>query len=403
MVTFNEYGGVVSHPDKLFNDEQLQPGNALRELLDSKGWTHEELAAITGRSRQNIYEILSGRNGVTPEMAIILGATFGNEPSYWLKLDAHYRLKRLNRDSTDIERRARIFSIAPVRDMQRRGWISDTKSLEKLERELKQFFGAESLDQITELSVSTRRSGSYSSGLTIAQKAWCFRVRQMAHAMPLKRRFDASRLASARQHLRRLAAFTKDARRVPTVLADYGIRFIVVEPLSGIKVDGVAFWLDNESPVIGVSVRFDRIDAFWYTLMHEFSHIYHGDALSFDTELVGGDDSDEQPMLLEDEMERRANEEAAGSLIAAKDIDSFIRRVGPLYSKQRIVQFANRIKIHPGIIVGQLQKRDEIGYSANREMLTKVREVVAQTALTDGWGRTINALFLLDPRGIKND
>ena len=400
MVTFNEYSGVVSHPDKLFNDEQLQPGDALRELLDSKGWTREELAAITGRSRQNIYEILSGRNGVTPEMAVILGAAFSNEPSYWLKLDAHYRLKRLNRDSTDVERRARIFSIAPIRDMQRRGWIGDTKSLEKLERELKQFFGAESLDQITGLSVSTRRSGSYSSGLTIAQKAWCFRVRQMAHAMPLKRRFDASRLNSARRDLRRLAALTKDARRVPTVLADYGIRFIVVEPLPGIKVDGVAFWLDNESPVIGVSVRFDRIDAFWFTLMHEFSHIYHGDALSFDMSLVGGDDSDEQPMLLEDEMERRANEEAASYLIAAKDIDSFIRRVGPLYSKQRIVQFANRIKIHPGIIVGQLQNRNEIGYSANREMLTKIREVVAQTALTDGWGRTINALFLLDSRGI---
>ena len=400
MVTFNEYSEVVSHPDKLFNDEQLQPGDALRELLDSKGWTREELAAITGRSRQNIYEILSGRNGVTPEMAVILGAAFSNEPSYWLKLDAHYRLKRLNRDSTDVERRARIFSIAPIRDMQRRGWIGDTKSLEKLERELKQFFGAESLDQITELSVSTRRSGSYSSGLTIAQKAWCFRVRQMAHAMPLKRRFDASRLNSARRDLRRLAALTKDARRVPTVLADYGIRFIVVEPLPGIKVDGVALWLDNESPVIGVSVRFDRIDAFWFTLMHEFSHIYHGDALSFDMSLVGGDDSDEQPMLLEDEMERRANEEAASYLIAAKDIDSFIRRVGPLYSKQRIVQFANRIKIHPGIIVGQLQNRNEIGYSANREMLTKIREVVAQTALTDGWGRTINALFLLDSRGI---
>ncbi len=400
MVTFNEYSGVVSHPDKLFNDEQLQPGDALRELLDSKGWTREELAAITGRSRQNIYEILSGRNGVTPEMAVILGAAFSNEPSYWLKLDAHYRLKRLNRDSTDVEQRARIFSIAPIRDMQRRGWIGDTKSLEKLERELKQFFGAESLDQITELSVSTRRSGSYSSGLTIAQKAWCFRVRQMAHAMPLKRRFDASRLNSARRDLRRLAALTKDARRVPTVLADYGIRFIVVEPLPGIKVDGVALWLDNESPVIGVSVRFDRIDAFWFTLMHEFSHIYHGDALSFDMSLVGGDDSDEQPMLLEDEMERRANEEAASYLIAAKDIDSFIRRVGPLYSKQRIVQFANRIKIHPGIIVGQLQNRNEIGYSANREMLTKIREVVAQTALTDGWGRTINALFLLDSRGI---
>jgi HTH-type transcriptional regulator/antitoxin HigA len=71
-------------------------------------------------------------------------------------------------------------------------------------------------------------------------------------------------------------------------------------------------------------------------------------------------------------------------------LSSFIVRVRPMYSKNRIVQFANRARIHPGIIVGQLQHRGEIGYAANREMLAKVREIIANSAITDGWGRVVS-------------
>jgi HTH-type transcriptional regulator/antitoxin HigA len=48
------------------------------------------------------------------------------------------------------------------------------------------------------------------------------------------------------------------------------------------------------------------------------------------------------------------------------------------------------VKMHPGIIVGQLQHRGEIGYSAHRDLLAKVRAIVTETSLTDGWGRTIS-------------
>jgi HTH-type transcriptional regulator/antitoxin HigA len=176
---------------------------------------------------------------------------------------------------------------------------------------------------------------------------------------------------------------------LPRTMAEYGIRFIVLEHLPGTKIDGAAFWLDDSSPVITVSARVDRLDNFWFTVMHEFAHIRNGDALSVDSDLLG-DEASKAPVLIENEIERRANEQAAASLIPPREIESFISRVGPLYSKQRIIQFANRVKVHPGIIVGQLHHRGEIGFSANREMLVKVRDVITETALTDGWGRMIS-------------
>ncbi len=71
--------------------------------------------------------------------------------------------------------------------------------------------------------------------------------------------------------------------------------------------------------------------------------------------------------------------------LAAGELSGFFARVKPLYSKERIKGFAARLKIHPGIVVGQLQNRKQINYSHSREMLEKVRDVIVDAALTDGW------------------
>jgi HTH-type transcriptional regulator/antitoxin HigA len=46
------------------------------------------------------------------------------------------------------------------------------------------------------------------------------------------------------------------------------------------------------------------------------------------------------------------------------------------------------MKIHPGVVVGQLQHRGEVAWSAHREMMSRVRSIVTSTAMTDGWGQT---------------
>ena len=48
------------------------------------------------------------------------------------------------------------------------------------------------------------------------------------------------------------------------------------EALPSSKIDGVCLWLDQHSPVIGMSLRFDRIDNFWFVLGHEIEHALKG-------------------------------------------------------------------------------------------------------------------------------
>ena len=368
---------------KLFDDSTRHPGEYLKEKLDERGWTYQELAAIAGKSVRSISEIARCRSGVSAEMARAFGAAFGNSPKEWLKWDYLYRLSATTNDISPVKDMARLYSLAPVRDMQRRGWIDGRAPVES---ELRRFFCVESLDSDLNFHVALRAT-STRTVLNLAERAWCFRAKKVAATL-IVQPFRRSRIKSAIEDLRTLAAFPKEAADVPRVLSRYGFRFIVVEPLPGCKIDGAAFWLDDVSPVIAVSLRFDRNDSFWFTIMHELMHVMNRDAISVDTDLVGND-QERALVLVEDDIEARANKGAANALIPHRELESFIRRVGPLYSKQRIIQFSHRIKIHPAIVVGQLQKRKEVGYHANREMFAKIRSTITETALTDGWGRMV--------------
>ena len=268
--------------------------------------------------------------------------------------------------------------------MQRRGWIKNTTNTDEIASEIKRFFRIPDLDSVPEFPVSARKADRLEQ-LSGPQRAWCFRARELASSLVVNG-FSKVLLPQVKAKLRECAAYAREARHLPKVLSEAGIRFVVVEPLPGAKIDGAAFWLEERSPVIAVSIRFDRIDAFWFTVMHELAHVESEDALSVDSDLAG---EDTVPAALKLSQERSADAKAAAMLVPPDELNSFIRRVGPLYSKERITQFAYRIKMHPGIIVGQLQHLGEIGYSANREMLVKMRDVVTNVSLTDGWGRTV--------------
>ena len=134
-----------------------------------------------------------------------------------------------------------------------------------------------------------------------------------------------------------------------------------------------------------MSIRYDRIDAFWFTLAHELMHIRHKDAMSVDAALIG---EDAEPAGAKSEIERHRDNDGAAMLVPPEKLKSFIHRVAPLYSKSRIIQFAHRIKVHPGIIVGQLQHRGQIGFHSNRDLLVKIRDIAVSTAVVDGWGHS---------------
>lgn len=366
--------------------EVFTPGEFIRDELDERGWTQADLAKITGRPLPTINLIINGKTSITPETAIELSNAFSTSAQFWLNLETAYQLSKIEAKNEPIRQRAKIFESAPINDMQKRGWIKPTRTIAELQGRLAAFF---SLPEINRLKAATLRTSAQESELTPEQLAWCVRALQLAKSVPAKK-FTNKSLENGIEQLRALANYPENTRNVPRVLSEMGIRFVVVEHLPKSKIDGAALWLgeDWDKPVIALSLRYDRIDSFWHTLFHELSHIKNKDSYSLDVDLVGADRCLSSESL--SEVENRANQEAADMLIPKEKLHSFIVRTRPFYYTDKIIQFANLIKIHPGIIAGQLQFKDEIDWSAHRKMLVKVRDILISGALTDGWGTTIS-------------
>ena len=363
--------------------EAVSPGEFLRDELEARGWTQADLAEIMGRPPSMIAQLVAGKRGITPETARGLSAAFGTSAEFWMNLDAIYQLSRVKGDEREtITRRARLYEKVPVKEMIRRGWIEPSDDITVLEGRVCKFLQVKSLDDEPPIPLhAARKSTGYGQPLTPAQKVWLLRARQLARAVHAEP-FSERALNEAIGRLRLLLHAPQEIRRVPRILSEAGVRFVIVQPLPGNKIDGACFWIDAE-PVIALSLRHNRLDNFWFVLMHEVAHVRQRDE-SFDSDLDAQPDDPEMP-----ETERRANEFASANLIPPEQIDSFIARVRPLYSARRIEAFAHTMKVHPAIVVGQLQHRGEIAFASFRKMLMPVRELITDAALTDGWGATL--------------
>jgi HTH-type transcriptional regulator/antitoxin HigA len=362
--------------------EVFPPGEFIREELEARNWTQADLAAILKRPLPAVNEIIKGKKAITADTAKALGDAFGTGPEFWKNLQTAYELAMAGPADEDVARMAAIYAAAPVSDLVKRQWIKWTNDTDELERSVLEFYRAPSIREIECPLIAARKSSSYDE-MAPLEIAWCKRAWQLAECVQASR-FDANKLKDAFPDLQNLTSSEQEIRRVPKLLADVGIRLVVVERLPKTKIDGAAFWLDDDRPAIAISLRHDRIDGCWFTLWHEIAHIYNNDrGAPLDTKLVG---QDRQPTSEKSDIEKAADAFAERMLVPQNELESFIARVKPLYSKVRINQFAGRLGIHPGIIVGQLQHRREIGFSHSREMLVEVRELITPSAMTDGWG-----------------
>lgn len=360
--------------------EVFPPGEFIQEELDARGWLQTDFVEILGVNKKTVSEIISGKRSITPDMALLIGEALGTGPTVWLNLDSEYRLHKASREkhrNKSVPRKAELYAKYPVRVMAKRNWLKQTKDIDLLDQELSNFFSG------PKFSYAARKQEDESK--LPLQLAWLYRTRNIAEQMHVGS-FTELKLARAMKELKdyRISRDCIDA--IPELLREAGIRFVVNEFLPSSKIDGVCFWLDNKSPVVALSLRRDRIDNFWFTLMHELHHVKYGHAKEVALLDVGLDERDDETIS---EEERLADQGAVEFLVPETELDKFISRVRPAFTPLQIRGFSKRIGVHPGIVVGQLQHRKLVEFSHHRKMLEPIRELVASSTMCDGWGAVL--------------
>jgi HTH-type transcriptional regulator/antitoxin HigA len=136
------------------------PGRVLLRELDARDWSQRDLAAIMGRPYQAINQIVRGVKRITPETARELAQAFGTSPELWMNLEVNYRLQLAKQEEREgeIARRSRLYSLAPVAELIRRGQIEGSDNVDELEKQVREYLGAYSRENAHLPSVLPRNT-----------------------------------------------------------------------------------------------------------------------------------------------------------------------------------------------------------------------------------------------------
>ena len=230
----------------------------------------------------------------------------------------------------------------PLDKAMRRGWIpkTDLDAAETAACDLLEIAhrGAES-----PFAYAARRSNQ-DGPLTLEQKAWLGRIRQIArtrHTPP----FDPEALAaSARRLPRELQGGPSGLNRAVELLALSGVRLVFCQGLPGGRLAGAVTILPDGGPVIGLTTRGDRFDRVVYTLLHECAHLTFRHITAESGPILDDEDHARTP---EDEREQEANDQASRWL--------FPRGLDIAAALTDIVAAARRHTVHPSCVAGYIQ------------------------------------------------
>ena len=322
---------------------ELVPPNPIEAInfrMEQQNLTPRDLIPYIG-SRSKVSEVLAGKRSLTLSMIRALHSGLG--------IPASVLIQEQNPDEeiqVDWDR-------FPIKQMISWGWIPAPArpSLLRSEDILRPFFeksGALNLQAILCRSSTHIRSARSMDDYALA--AWSAQVLVKASVTPQVTQYTPGILTpDFLRGLAQLSVSDEGPLIVTNHLGEYGIQLVVERHLPRTYLDGALLMSHKLFPVIGLTLRYDRIDNFWFTLMHELAHL----ALHLDSESnIFYDDLDIEAE--DDPREREANQLAGEALIP---YDAWEKSpASRLRSPQAAEHLAKQLNIHPAIVAGRMQR-----------------------------------------------
>lgn len=349
------------------------PGDFILEELENRNWTQEDLAEVLAVTPKTVSLLIAGKAYITLDMARRLAKAFGQSPQYWLNLDANYRLRQEYRASVTekgIATRAKIYSYMPIREMIKHGWLPGVgKKLHDLVAAVKSFWGLSALDfnfMETAALPYCRSSDAHAAKFNpYFAYTWYHVARNKAKETPFPGVWNRNNTVELARGMPEFTLRPDGVRKIILELNAAGVGFLRLQHLSKTYLDGAAFMV-NGHPFIVYTMRYDRLDNFWFTLAHELGHVLRH---------LGKDDDyflDSFDGDLKNAKEEEANHFAEDCL-ASEKIRQWGRNKNGRISEGSVQMIARQLGLEPSIVVGCLQKSNML---SNRN-LNKMKKPVS--------------------------
>ena len=318
------------------------PISAIKFRMEQAGLTQRDLVPIVG-SRAKVSEVLSGKRELTLSMARALhehlgvpadallkkpGATFGPAPS-------QDELRRF-----------------PWREIVSREWIDEPPNLRDYAEEMYRKL----VDRAGGIGVMTpallRENGHRRMNAKTnhyALWAWCLQVLGSANENAPQKDYEPGSVDKEfMRDVAKLSTTSVGPLEARELLANSGIALVVERHLKSTYLDGAVLRLGDGRPVIGLTLRYDRIDNFWFTLLHELAHV----SLHFE--------ENENRLFFDDldlkessQMEKEADDLAEEALIPPRVWKSSAAKANP--TPMAVYELSQRAEVHMAVVAGRVR------------------------------------------------
>jgi HTH-type transcriptional regulator / antitoxin HigA len=365
------------HLVQVYEDEKYpiappDPLAAIRFRMEQQGLVPSDLVPYFG-SKSRVSEVLSGKRTLSLAMIRRLHEGLGI-PAEVLIAERAAPAPDSRLDDVD-------WSTFPLAEIAKRRWFGDlARSARELRENAEELLGGLILaaecacpGPVT-LRQSQRANSPHSESTLRAWRAQVWRLAQDAAQDGSQDKHAPAEVDVALiSEVSRLSLLEDGPLVARQLLAKAGVVVVVERQLPAMRLDGAAMRCADGQAIIGLTLRYDRLDHFWFTLCHELAHL----ALHLrgrDCRAVLDDLESEQ----RSEAEQEADNLAADALIPASRWAGFSDTPGP--SEAELLTFARAVRVHPAVVAGRLRRERE-DYSKYGSLLGhgQVRATLAAT------------------------
>lgn len=328
----------------------IPPGATIKEQLEDRGMIQRDFASRMNLSEKHVSKLINGQSQLTQDVAYRLEMVLGIPASFWNNLESIYRqnltkVEKENEMDQDIEISRKI----SYNEISKLGWIEETRKPKERVVNLRKFFEITTLELLAEnapMQIACRKLNEANKE-DLNLLVWAQKAKLEARNIPVK----PINIYGLKRSLNEIRALTtsKDSHfsiDLQQKLANLGIALVYLPHLPGSFLHGATFY-DSKKIVIGLTLRGKDADRFWFSLFHEIGHIILGHI--------------NDNLGLTEHHEYEADVFARDILIPPDEYDLYIQNHDIGYDT--VKNFAEKINISPGVVVGRLQKEGKIGYN----------------------------------------
>ncbi len=242
----------------------------------------------------------------------------------------------------------------PIQEMISLSWIKSRKNIRGNEEEIMRGYIQEAGGMSSFTKLSFRSSKSPIKKLRTnkyALMAWCLRVMELSEKHPLEKKYRPGSINLS--DLSKLSYFENGPLLAKEYLEKHGIQFFVVPHLKNTFLDGAAMILEKKRHVIVLTLRYDRVDNFWFCLLHELAHLKKHLKKDETNIIIDELEPRQSNLRSKDIKENEADRIAQNALIPReylKQVDLDAKNLA-----KEVVLLSEQLKIHPAIVAGRIR------------------------------------------------